>query len=159
MLGGIAPSHDAHKRMPVWKSRFGRHTSVPAKPVARNGLQSDLADHGIRVGVDRIKRIRKKLGLRCKQKRKFKVTTDSKHNLPIGTQPAGTELHRGSAEPGMGERYHLHSHRRRLAVPGGPEGLVQWRTGRLRHERADDEEPGHAGAIPGAFPPSAPPRG
>ena len=33
--------------------------------------------------MDRIKRIRKKLGLRCKQKRKFKVTTDSKHHLPI----------------------------------------------------------------------------
>ena len=46
-------------------------------------LQSDLADHGIRVGVDRIKRIRKKLGLHCKQKRKFKVTTDSRHNLPV----------------------------------------------------------------------------
>jgi putative transposase len=42
-----------------------------------------VADHGIRVGVDRIKRIRKKLGLRCKQKRKFKVTTDSRHNLPV----------------------------------------------------------------------------
>ena len=27
--------------------------------------------------------LRKKLGLRCKQKRKFKVTTDSKHNLPV----------------------------------------------------------------------------
>ena len=46
-------------------------------------LQSDLAGHGIRAGVDRIKRNRKKLGLRCKQKRKFKVTTDSKHSLPI----------------------------------------------------------------------------
>ena len=46
-------------------------------------LQSDMADHGIRAGVDRIKRVRKKLGIRCKQKRKFKVTTDSKHNLPI----------------------------------------------------------------------------
>ena len=33
--------------------------------------------------MDRIKRIRRKLGIRCKQKRKFKVTTDSKHNLPI----------------------------------------------------------------------------
>ena len=33
--------------------------------------------------MDRIKRIRRKLGLRCKQKRKFKVTTDSKHNLPV----------------------------------------------------------------------------
>jgi transposase InsO family protein len=46
-------------------------------------LQKDLAEHGIRAGVCRIKRIRRKLGLRCKQKRKFKVTTDSKHGLPI----------------------------------------------------------------------------
>lgn len=33
--------------------------------------------------MDRIKRLRKKLGLRCKQKRKFKVTTDSRHGLPV----------------------------------------------------------------------------
>jgi len=46
-------------------------------------LQHDLAEHGIRVGVCRIKRIRKKLGIRCKQKRKFKATTDSKHKLPV----------------------------------------------------------------------------
>jgi putative transposase len=46
-------------------------------------LQHELADHGIRVGICRIKRIRKKLGLRCRQKRKFKVTTDSKHKLPV----------------------------------------------------------------------------
>ena len=42
-----------------------------------------LAEHGIRVGICRIKRIRRKLGIRCKQKRKFKATTDSKHTLPI----------------------------------------------------------------------------
>jgi putative transposase len=46
-------------------------------------LQHDLAGYGIQVGICRIKRIRKKLGLRCKQKRKFKVTTDSKHKLPV----------------------------------------------------------------------------
>jgi transposase InsO family protein len=46
-------------------------------------LQWDLADHGVRVGICRIKRIRKKLGIRCKQKRKFKATTDSKHKLPV----------------------------------------------------------------------------
>ena len=54
-----------------------RHTYGPKR------LQSDLADHGVAVGVSRIKRIRKKLGLRCKQKRKFKITTDSRHSLPI----------------------------------------------------------------------------
>ncbi len=46
-------------------------------------LQYDLAEHGIRVGISRIKRIRNKLGIRCKQKRKFKVTTHSKHKLPV----------------------------------------------------------------------------
>ena len=46
-------------------------------------LQADLADHGIQVGVHRIKRIRRELGLRCKQKRKFIATTDSAHALPV----------------------------------------------------------------------------
>jgi len=52
-------------------------------------LQHDLAKHGVQVGICRIKRIRKKLGLRCKQKRKFKVTTDSRHNLPVATNLLG----------------------------------------------------------------------
>jgi len=46
-------------------------------------LQRDLAEHGISVGVCRIRRIRKKLGIRCKQRKKFKATTDSKHMLPV----------------------------------------------------------------------------
>jgi putative transposase len=46
-------------------------------------LQQDLLDNGVVVGVHRIKRIRRKLGLRCRQKRKFKVTTDSRHCLPV----------------------------------------------------------------------------
>jgi len=52
-------------------------------------LQYDLAEHGIRVGICRIKRIRKKLGLYCKQKRKFKVTTDSRHKLPVAENILG----------------------------------------------------------------------
>jgi transposase InsO family protein len=46
-------------------------------------LQEDLAAHGVKVGVCRIRRIRKKLGIRCKQIKKFKATTDSKHTLPV----------------------------------------------------------------------------
>ena len=46
-------------------------------------LQADLADNGVQVGVHRIRRLRTKLGLRCKQKRKFIATTDSAHTLPI----------------------------------------------------------------------------
>jgi len=46
-------------------------------------LQRDLLEQGIQVGICRIKRIRRKLGIRCKQKRKFKATTDSRHKLPV----------------------------------------------------------------------------
>lgn len=46
-------------------------------------LQHDLAEHGVQAGVCRIKLIRRKLGIRCKQVKKFKVTTDSKHSLPV----------------------------------------------------------------------------
>src|SRR3954453_20987293 len=46
-------------------------------------LQKELSNCGVQIGVHRIKRLRTKLGLRCKQKRKFKATTNSKHNLPV----------------------------------------------------------------------------
>ena len=46
-------------------------------------LQKDLAANGVKISVHRVKRIRKDLGLRCKQKRKFKATTDSRHTLPV----------------------------------------------------------------------------
>jgi len=55
-------------------------------------LQRDLAEHRIQVGICRIKRIRRKLGIRCKQKRKFKVTTYSKHNLPIAENILGQQF-------------------------------------------------------------------
>jgi putative transposase len=46
-------------------------------------LQHELKEQGVSVGICRIRRIRKKLGIRCKQRRKFKATTDSKHTLPV----------------------------------------------------------------------------
>jgi transposase InsO family protein len=46
-------------------------------------MQHELAEHGVSVVICRLKRIRRKLGLRCKQKKKFKATTDSKHRLPV----------------------------------------------------------------------------
>ncbi|AUX64849.1 transposase [Escherichia coli] len=46
-------------------------------------LQTELAENGIIVGRDRLARLRKELRLRCKQKRKFRATTNSSHNLPV----------------------------------------------------------------------------
>ena len=55
-------------------------------------LQRDLAAHGVKVGVFRIRRLRKKLGIRCKQVRKFKATTDSKHSLPVAANLLGQQF-------------------------------------------------------------------
>jgi putative transposase len=55
-------------------------------------LQHDLERNGIKVGICRIKRIRRKLGIRCKQKRKFKATTNSKHTLPVADNILGQQF-------------------------------------------------------------------
>lgn len=55
-------------------------------------LHSDLADHGVQASPYRVRKLRKKLGLRCKQKRKFKVTTDSGHKLPVAPNVLNREF-------------------------------------------------------------------
>jgi putative transposase len=46
-------------------------------------LQKDLAAHGVTASIHSIRRIRKKCGIRCKQVKKFKATTDSAHTHPV----------------------------------------------------------------------------
>ncbi len=54
-----------------------RHTDGPER------LQAELRADGFPAGIGRIKRLRKKLRLRCKQVRRFTTTTDSTHALPV----------------------------------------------------------------------------
>lgn len=46
-------------------------------------LQPELVSEGFKVGRDRLTRLRRSMGLRCQQKRKFKATTNSSHSLPV----------------------------------------------------------------------------
>lgn len=46
-------------------------------------LRRELIDAGFKMSLSALKRLRHRLGLRCKHLRKYKATTDSKHNLPI----------------------------------------------------------------------------
>ncbi len=56
----------------------GRGTYGPER------LQEELAKvDKVIIGRDKLKRVRRKLGIKCKQVRKFKATTNSKHKLPI----------------------------------------------------------------------------
>jgi putative transposase len=55
-------------------------------------LQHEMAEHGLRVGICRLKRLRRKLGIRCKQKKRFKANTDSKHKLPVAENLLGQKF-------------------------------------------------------------------
>jgi len=46
-------------------------------------LMKNLREEGFDIGRDRTRRLMKSLNLKVKQKRKYKATTDSKHNLPV----------------------------------------------------------------------------
>jgi transposase InsO family protein len=46
-------------------------------------IQKDLASLGVAAGICLIRKIRKKLNIKCKQTRRFRVTTDSRHDLPV----------------------------------------------------------------------------
>jgi len=46
-------------------------------------IKSELAAQGHEVGRDRVRRLRQELNLRCKQRRKFIATTNSRHDLPV----------------------------------------------------------------------------
>jgi len=46
-------------------------------------MMNNLRDEGFEIGRDKTRRLMKALQLKVKQKRKFKVTTDSKHNFPV----------------------------------------------------------------------------
>jgi putative transposase len=46
-------------------------------------MMNNLRDEGFEIGRGKTRRLMKVLQLKVKQKRKFKVTTDSKHNFPV----------------------------------------------------------------------------
>ena len=45
--------------------------------------EEGLKARGVHVGIERVKKLMKLHGIKARGKRKFVVTTDSKHNLPI----------------------------------------------------------------------------
>jgi len=46
-------------------------------------LKDELKEKGFKVSVGRIIRLRKEMGIRCRQKKKYRATTDSNHGHPV----------------------------------------------------------------------------
>ncbi len=79
-------------------------------------LQAELRADGFPAGVGRIKRLRKKLGLRCQQVRRFTTTTDSTHALPVAENVLATNICGHTTEPDLGHRHHVRANCGRLVV-------------------------------------------
>lgn len=83
--------HAWRQRPPSARAQENRRREVEIKaahprPRETDGperRQVDLADPGVQARVYRVKRTRSTRGLRCKQKRKCKATTNSKHGWPL----------------------------------------------------------------------------
>ena len=68
-------------------------------------MMRELRDSGLTVGRRRTARLMRENGLRARQKRRFKRTTDSQHPWPV--LPAGSGLRGNRARREMGCRYFL----------------------------------------------------
>jgi transposase InsO family protein len=55
-------------------------------------MMKNLNQEGFEIGRDRTRRLMKRLKLTVRQKRKYKVTTDSKHNLPVAKNVLNREF-------------------------------------------------------------------
>lgn len=80
-------------------------------------MHKELLARGIRVGKDRVRKLMKQHGIKAKTKRKFVVTTDSRHNLPVAPDLVQRRFNpRGPTSSGVATS--PTSPRTRLAVPG-----------------------------------------
>ena len=55
-------------------------------------VRAELARQGVRVGVDRVARLMRANGLRGRVRRRYKVTTDSKHARPVAPNALNREF-------------------------------------------------------------------
>ena len=73
-------------------------------------IWKELRASGVRVGKERIRRLMKQHGIKAGGKRKFVVTTDSRHNLPIAPNLLA-KLPARAAQYGVDWRHHLYPDR------------------------------------------------
>ena len=78
-----SPKTDREKENEVLTEQLKKLFEDSRKTYGTRRLKRKLADKGIHISRRRIGRLIRKAGLFCKTKRRFKATTNSKHNKPI----------------------------------------------------------------------------
>jgi putative transposase len=97
-------------------------TAVTSPAYGERRITVELQHRGFAINHKRVLRMMRNDNLLCVRRRKFVVTTDSRHNLPIylnlaGHEPGWTnEAHEN--EPALGRGYHLYPAANRVRLPG-----------------------------------------
>ena len=87
-------------------------------------VRVELVDQGFEIGRKRVARLMRELGLQGISPRKFRVTTNSDHDHPIAENVLNRDFAASGTEREVGNRHHLHLHRRGLALLGGGDGSL-----------------------------------
>ena len=96
-------------------------------------LVTAMANAGVQLGRFKVRRLMRQAALKPVWKRKFVHTTDSKHGLPVAANVLNRQFNPVGAESRLRQRYHLHSDRCWMALPGHCPRLVCTQSGRLGH--------------------------
>lgn len=78
----------------------------------------ELRNRGFPAFKPRVEQLMRESDIRARHKRSYKVTTDSKHNLPIVQNLLDRNFSTLRAESGLDDRHNQFMDERRLAVPG-----------------------------------------
>ena len=117
-------------------------------------MWKELLARGIRVGKERVRRTMQEHGIKARGKRKFVVTTDSKHNLPIAQGLLQRNFTASAPQSGVDGRHHLYRDERGLVVSGCGAGPIQPPGGGLEHAATHAKLTGNGCAAHGLVPPS-----
>ena len=94
-------------------------------------VYAQLKKQGIACNQKTVAKYMRQEGLKGQRKYRRVVTTNSKHDFPVAPNLLNREFQAERPQSEMGQRYHLHSDSRRLAVPGWCIGFVFAESGRV----------------------------
>ncbi|MGE5315033.1 MAG: IS3 family transposase [Acidobacteriota bacterium] len=71
------------KPMKIWQNSFGHRTHGVANSCGSPRITADLRAEGLKCSKNRVARVMRDKKIVAKRRKRFKVTTDSKHEMPV----------------------------------------------------------------------------
>ncbi len=113
------------------------------------GFVKHLRKEGYDIGRYRVRRLMKQLQLVVKTKRKYRVTTQSKHAFPVAENVLNRKFNPEKPQSSLGKRHHVCMDGARLVVLGRGDGFIFAAHCWLVYGPNHDTSPGDSGTDDG----------